>query len=344
MPTNNQYRKGRKRAFITGVTGQDGSYLTEFLLAKGYHVHGLVRRASTFNRDRIDPIYRHPKVQEKTFFLHYGDLTDSSGLAKLLTLIQPHEIYNLGSMSHVRVSYDLPEYTGEVTGVGCIKILEAMRSSCPEARFYQASSSELYGGLACPKKGYTEDSPFHPRSPYAVAKLYAYWSTRNYREAYGLHLSNGILFNHESERRGETFVTRKITRAVGRIKLGLQEVVELGNLDAKRDWGDAKEFVRAMWLMLQQPKPGDYIAATGETHSVREFLVEAFGYAGLDWKKHVRFNRQYLRPAEVDYLLGDASKARRVLGWKNETTFTQLVRRMVDYDLELAHREKKSRA
>jgi GDPmannose 4,6-dehydratase len=338
MPRN---KSRQRKAFITGVTGQDGSYLTELLLSKGYIVHGLVRRSSTFNRDRIDPIYRNPEVMEKTLFLHYGDLSDSSGLAKLLAWIQPREIYNLGAMSHVRVSFDLPEYTGEVTGVGTMKLLEAMRSACPKARFYQASSSELYGGVDCPKKGYNEKSPFHPRSPYAVAKLYSYWAAKNYREAYGLHVSNGILFNHESERRGETFVTRKITRAVGRIKMGLQRELHLGNLDAKRDWGDAKEFVRAMWLMLQQPKPDDYVAATGETHSVREFVQVAFGYAGLDWKKHVKFDAHYLRPSEVDVLLGDASKARRVLGWRNETTFKQLAHRMVDYDIELAYKEKK---
>jgi len=339
MALNKKGKRRAKTAFITGITGQDGSYLAEFLLEKGYQVHGLVRRASTFNRDRIDHLTRDAKIYSRRFFLHYGDLSDSSGLAKLLARIRPDEIYNLGAMSHVRVSFDMPEYTGEVTGIGTIKLLEAMRSSCPRARFYQASSSELYGGIACPKTGYHESSPLHPRSPYAVSKLYAYWSARNYREAYGLHISNGILFNHESERRGETFVTRKITRAVGRIKAGLQRQLVLGNLYARRDWGDAREFVRAMWMMLQRPKPDDFVIATGEAHSVREFVEIAFAYAGLDWKKHVRFDRRYLRPSEVDVLLGDARKARRVLGWRNGTSFRDLVHRMVDHDIRLAQRE-----
>jgi len=330
-----------RKAFITGITGQDGSWLAEYLLEKGYEIHGLVRRSSTFNRDRIDHLTLDPKIYNRSLFLHYGDLTDSSGLAKLLSIIKPREIYNLGAMSHVRVSFDLPEYTGEVTGIGTIKLLEAMRSSCPKARFYQASSSELYGGMACPKKGYNEESPFHPRSPYAVAKLYAFWSAKNYREAYNLHVSNGILFNHESERRGETFVTRKITRALGRIKMGRQKELYLGNLDARRDWGDAKEFVKAMWKMLQQSKPDDYVIATGKTYSIRQFLDVAFDYAGVDWHKYVKFDPRYLRPSEVDVLLGDASKARKVLGWRNETTFEQLVKRMVDFDIELARREKK---
>ncbi len=332
--------KGRK-AFVTGVTGQDGSWLADLLLEKGYEVHGLIRRSSVFNTGRIDHIYQDPHVHGRRFFLHYGDLSDSSGLYKLLARIRPDEIYNLGAMSHVMVSFDQPEYTGEVTGVGTLKLLEAMRGACPKARFYQASSSELYGGMDCPKSGYNETSPFHPRSPYGVSKLYAYWSARNYREAYGLHISNGILFNHESERRGETFVTRKVTRAVGRIKAGLQKDLFLGNLDAKRDWGDAKEFVKAMWLMLQEPKPDDYVVATGKAYSVREMAEEAFGYAGLDWKKHVKIDPRYFRPSEVDFLRGDASKARRVLGWRNETSFRQLIRRMVDHDLELAVREKK---
>jgi GDPmannose 4,6-dehydratase len=324
----------RKKAFITGITGQDGSWLADLLLEKDYDVYGLIRRSSSFNTERINHIYQDPHVNNRRFFLRYGDLTDSSGLAKLLRQIRPQEIYHLGAMSHVRVSFDLPEYTGEVTGVGTMKLLETMRMACPESRFYNAASSELYGGLDCPAKGYNENSPFYPRSPYGVSKLYAFWSAKNYREAYGLHISNGILFNHESERRGETFVTRKITSAVARIKLGFQSTLFLGNLDAKRDWGDAKEYVRAMWMMLQQKKPGDYVIATGETHSVREFLEEAFRYAGLDWKKHVKFDPRYLRPTEVDYLKGDATKARRVLGWKNETSLKQLVRRMVDHDLE----------
>ena len=322
-----------KKAFVTGVTGQDGSWLADFLLEKGYDVYGLIRRSSSFNTDRINHIYQDSRVINRHFFLRYGDLTDSSGLAKLLHEIHPDEIYNLGAMSHVRVSFDLPEYTGEVTGIGTIKLLEAMRIACPKARFYQASSSELYGGMDCPAKGYTEKSPFYPRSPYGVAKLYSFWSAKNYREAYGLHISNGILFNHESERRGETFVTRKITTAVARIKLGLQKDLFLGNLDAKRDWGDAKEYVRAMWMMLQHGKPDDYVIATGKTQSVKDFLQEAFSYAGLDWKKHVKFDARYLRPTEVDYLKGDASKAYRVFGWKNETSFKQLVHRMVDHDI-----------
>jgi GDPmannose 4,6-dehydratase len=330
-----------KKAFVTGITGQDGSWLADFLLEKGYEVHGLVRRSSSFNTGRIDHIYQDPHVHGVHLFLHYGDLTDSSGLFKLLTQVQPDEIYNLGAQSHVRVSFDQPEYTGDVTGVGTLKLLEAFRLSCPKARFYQASSSELYGGLDCPKKGYNEESPFYPRSPYGVAKLYSFWSAKNYREAYGLHISNGILFNHESERRGETFVTRKITRALGRIKVGLQKELFLGNLDAQRDWGDAKEFVRAMWVMMQQKKADDYVVATGETYSVRQFLESAFGYAGLDFHKYVKFDPRYLRPSEVDYLKGDSSKARRVLGWKNETSFKALVKRMVDHDLEMAVREKK---
>jgi GDPmannose 4,6-dehydratase len=332
-----------KKAFITGVTGQDGSYLADLLLKKGYEVHGLIRRSSSFNTGRIDHLYKDPHVHGVRFFLHFGDLTDSSGLSKLLAKCRPDEIYNLASMSHVRVSFDLPEYTGEVTGVGTIKLLEAMRHSCPKARFYQASSSELYGGINCPPRGFNEKNPFYPRSPYAVSKLYSFWSAKNYREAYGLHISNGILFNHESERRGETFVTRKITRAVGRIKVGLQKELYLGNLDAKRDWGDAKEFVRAMWLMLRQKKPDDYVVATGDSHSVKECVEEAFGYAGLDWKKHVKFDARYLRPSEVNSLKGDASKARRKLGWKHKTSFKQLIRRMVEHDIELAAREKKQK-
>ncbi|HVZ80656.1 MAG TPA: GDP-mannose 4,6-dehydratase [bacterium] len=334
-------QKHPKRAFITGVTGQDGSWLADLLLEKGYEVHGMVRRSSSFNTARVDHIYQDPHETKRRFFLHYGDLTDSSGLFKLLKQIEPAEIYNLGAQSHVRVSFDQPEYTGEVTGLGTIKLLEAMRAACPQARFYQASSSELYGGLDCPKKGYNEESPFYPRSPYGVAKLYSFWAAKNYREAYGLHISNGILFNHESERRGETFVTRKVTRAVGRIKLGLQKELFLGNLEAKRDWGDAKEFVRAMWSMLQRPKGDDFVVATGESHSIKELLEVAFDYAGLSWKKHVKFDPRYLRPTEVDFLRGDASKARRLLGWRHQTPFEALIRRMVDHDVELARREKK---
>jgi GDPmannose 4,6-dehydratase len=329
-----------KIAFITGITGQDGSWLADFLIEKGYEVHGLIRRSSSFNTGRIDHIYQDPHEKGKRLTLHYGDLTDSSGLFKLLHQIHPDEIYNLGAQSHVRVSFDQPEYTGEVTGVGTIKLLEAMRHTCPKARFYQASSSELYGGVKCPKNGYNEDSPFYPRSPYGVAKLYSFWAAKNYREAYGLHITNGILFNHESERRGETFVTRKVTRAVGRIKMGLQKDLFLGNLDAKRDWGDAKEFVRAMWVMLQQPKGEDYVVATGETHSIKEMLQVAFEHVGLDWKKYVKFDPRYLRPTEVDVLLGDPSKARKKLGWVHQTGFKELIERMVDHDVEMAHNEK----
>jgi len=333
--------KNKRKAFITGITGQDGSWLADFLLEKGYEVHGMVRRSSSFNTSRIDHIYQDPHVLKRRFFLHYGDLSDSSGLSKLLTQIKPSEIYNLGAQSHVRVSFDQPEYTGEVTGIGTMKLLEAMRAVCPKARFYQAGSSELYGGLNCPPKGYNENSSFYPRSPYGVAKLYSFWAAKNYREAYGLHISNGILFNHESERRGETFVTRKITRAVGRIKVGLQKNLFLGNLEAQRDWGDAKEFVRAMWMMLQKPKGDDYVVATGESHSIKELLETAFDYAGLSWKKHVKFDSRYLRPTEVDFLKGDSSKARKTLRWKHETSFESLIRRMVDHDLDLAEREKK---
>jgi GDPmannose 4,6-dehydratase len=336
--------KAVKKAFVTGITGQDGSWLADLLLGKGYHVHGLIRRSSSFNTARIDHIYQDPHDKGHRLTLHYGDLTDSTGLFKLLHQIKPDEIYNLGAQSHVRVSFDQPEYTGEVTGIGTIKLLEAMRHTCPKARFYQASSSELYGGIDCPKKGYNEKSPFYPRSPYGVAKLYSFWAAKNYREAYGLHITNGILFNHESERRGETFVTRKVTRAVGRIKMGLQKELFLGNLEAKRDWGDAKEFVRAMWMMLQQPKPDDYVVATGEMHTIKELCQVAFAYAGLDWKKYVKFDPRYLRPTEVDVLLGDSSKARKKIGWRNETSFEALIHRMVDHDLELAMQEKKIRS
>jgi GDPmannose 4,6-dehydratase len=328
-----------KKALITGITGQDGSYLAELLLGKGYEVHGIVRRASTFNRNRLDDIYSDPQLKKTKLFLHYGDLGESGSLSRLLARIQPDEIYNLGAQSHVRVSFDTPEYTMDVTATGTLRLLEAIRESGLKPRFYQASSSEMYGKVrAVPQ---SEETPFHPRSPYAVAKVCAYWATVNYREAYGLHASNGILFNHESPRRGEGFVTRKITRAVAHIKAGLQEKLYLGNLDAKRDWGYAKEYVDAMWLMLQQDEPDDYVVATGETHSVREFLEESFGIAGLDWKKYVEHDERYVRPSEVDLLIGDCTKARRKLGWQAKTTFKELVKLMVEADIELlkAHRE-----
>jgi GDPmannose 4,6-dehydratase len=328
-----------KKALITGITGQDGSYLAELLLSKGYEVHGIVRRASSFNRGRLDDIYLNPKLMETRLFLHYGDLAESSSLNRLLLHIQPDEIYNLGAQSHVRVSFDVPEYTMDVTATGTLRLLEAIRETGTKSRFYQASSSEMYGKVhAVPQ---TEETPFHPRSPYAVSKVCAYWATVNYRESYGLHASNGILFNHESPRRGEAFVTRKITRAVAHIKAGLEDKIHLGNLDAKRDWGFAREYVEAMWMMLQQDEPDDYVIATGETHSVKEFLEESFSLVGLDWQKHVVFDPRYVRPAEVDLLIGDPSKAQRKLGWKAKTTFKELVKLMVEADIELlkAHRE-----
>ena len=326
-----------KKALITGITGQDGSYLAELLLAKGYEVHGIIRRSSSFNTDRIEHLYQDPHVHGVHLFLHYGDLSDSASLMKLLYDLQPDEIYHLGAQSHVRVSFDIPEYTGDVTGLGTTRLLEAMRDTAPKARFYQASSSEMYGLVrAVPQR---EDTPFYPRSPYGAAKVYAYWMTVNYRESYGLHASNGILFNHESPRRGETFVTRKITRALARIKAGLQQDLYLGNLDARRDWGYAPEFVEAMWLMMQQEKGDDYVVATGETHSVREFLEEAFGFAGLDWNKYVKLDPRYLRPAEVDLLIGDPAKAKRVLGWQPKTSFKELVRLMVEADCDLLDRQ-----
>jgi GDPmannose 4,6-dehydratase len=330
-----------KRALITGITGQDGSYLTELLLDKGYEVHGIVRRSSSFNTERIDHLYRDPHERGVRLRLHYGDLNDASSLQSILTAVQPDEVYNLGAQSHVRVSFDIPEYTGEVTALGAIRILEAIRKLGVSCRFYQASSSELYGKVVeTPQR---ETTPFHPRSPYAAAKAYAFYVTQNYREAYGLFACNGILFNHESERRGETFVTRKITRAVGRIKHGLQSELYLGNLDAKRDWGHAADYVEAMWLMLQQSAPDDYVIGTGETHSVREFLDLAAGHAGLDWRDFVRIDERYFRPAEVDLLLADPGKATRDLGWKPKVTFPELVKRMVDADLELAARERRAR-
>lgn len=326
-----------KRALITGITGQDGSYLTEFLLDKGYQVFGIVRRSSSFNTDRIDHLYQDPHVPNARLRMFYGDLNDSSSLNTILRQTEPEEIYNLGAQSHVRVSFDVPEYTGEVTGLGTVRILEAIRDTGIKPKFYQASSSELFGRVR--ETPQTELTPFYPRSPYACAKAYAYHITVNYRESYGLFACNGILFNHESERRGETFVSRKITRAATRIKLGLQNRLFMGNLDARRDWGHAKDYVEAMWLMLQADEADDYVIATGETHSVREFLSEAFGYLDLDWQQYVETDPRYYRPAEVDFLLGDASKARRVLGWEPKIDFKQLVRMMVDHDLELARLE-----
>src|SRR5574341_354423 len=321
-----------KKALITGITGQDGSYLAELLLSKGYELHGIIRRASTFNTERIDHLYQDPHINGVRLFLHYGDIADSTNLIKLLYRIQPAEIYHLAAQSHVRVSFDIPEYTGDVTGLGTLRILEAIRETGLKAKFYQASSSEMYGkAQEVPQR---ETTPFYPRSPYGVAKLYGHWLTVNYRESYDLFACNGILFNHESPRRGETFVTRKVTRAAARIKAGLVNKVYLGNLEAKRDWGYAKEYVEAMWLMLQQDQPEDYVIATGETHSVREFLDEAFSYAGLDWREHVVVDPKYFRPAEVDLLLGDATKARTILGWKPRVSFKELIRLMVDADME----------
>jgi GDPmannose 4,6-dehydratase len=332
---------GTKAALITGITGQDGSYLAELLLAKGYYVHGLVRRASSFNTQRIDHLYQDPHQSAARLFLHYGDLSDGSALATLLARVRPDEIYNLGAQSHVRVSFDLPEYTGDVSGLGAVRLLEAIRESELRPRFYQASSSELYGGVG--KDAQSEDTPFYPRSPYAAAKAYAFHITRNYREAYGLFAVNGILFNHESPRRGETFVTRKITRALGRMKYGLQDKLYLGNLDARRDWGFAGDYVEAMWLMLQAETPDDFVIATGEAHSVRELLELAARIAGVDIKGRVEIDPRYHRPTEVDLLLGDASKARRVLGWQPKVSFENLVRIMVEADLVLAEAEHHAR-
>ena len=321
-----------KRALITGITGQDGSYLAEFLLAKGYEVHGIIRRASTFNTSRIDHLYQDPNVNDVHLFLHHGDIADSTNLIKLLYRLRPDEIYHLAAQSHVRVSFDIPEYTADVTALGTIRILEAVRETGLASKFYQASSSEMFGkAQEVPQR---ETTPFYPRSPYAAAKVYAYWATVNYRESYGLFACNGILFNHESPRRGETFVTRKISRAVAAISFGLQDKLYLGNLDARRDWGYAPEYVEAMWLMLQQDAPDDYVIATGETHSVREFLELAFSHVGLDWRQHVEINPRYLRPAEVDLLIGDATKARRLLGWQPKVGFEALVRLMVDADTQ----------
>ena len=321
-----------KKALITGITGQDGSYLAELLLGKGYEVHGIIRRASTFNTGRLDAIYSDPHLRQQPLFLHYGDLSDASALARLIGKVAPEEIYNLAAQSHVRVSFDCPEYTTDITATGVVRLLEAIREVGIKPRFYQASSSEMYGQVqAVPQR---EDTPFYPRSPYGCAKVYAYWVTVNYRESYGLHASNGILFNHESPRRGETFVTRKITRAVAQIAAGRPEKLYLGNLEARRDWGYAKEYVEAMWLMLQQPAPDDYVIATNETHSVREFLEVAFGHVGLDWQKHVAIDPAYYRPAEVDLLIGDYGKARAKLGWEPRTKFADLVRLMVAADVQ----------
>ena len=325
-----------KKALITGITGQDGSYLAELLLEKGYEVHGIIRRASTFNTSRIDGLYRDPHVNDVRLFLHYGDIADSTNLIKLLYRIRPDEIYHLAAQSHVRVSFDIPEYTGDVTALGTVRILEAIRETGIPARFYQASSSEMYGDVA--EVPQTETTAFRPRSPYAAAKLYAYWLTINYRQAHNVFACNGILFNHESPRRGETFVTRKITRAVAAIKMGRQDFVHLGNLEARRDWGYAPDYVRAMWLMLQQPAPDDYVIATGEAHSVREFLEAAFSHVGLEWERYVRIDPRYYRPTEVDLLIGDATKARNVLGWSPSVRFKELVALMVDADLRFCER------
>ena len=325
-----------KKALITGITGQDGSYLAELLLEKGYEVHGIIRRASTFNTERIDHLYQDPHINGVRLFLHYGDIADSTNLIKLLYRLQPDEIYHLAAQSHVRVSFDIPEYTGDVTALGTVRMLESIRETRLKTKFYQASSSEMYGKVV--ETPQTEKTPFYPRSPYAAAKLYSYWTAVNYRESYGIFACNGILFNHESPRRGETFVTRKITSAAARIKAGLQENLYLGNLDAQRDWGYAKEYIEAMWLMLQQDEPDDFVIATGEAHAVHEFLGEAFSYVGLDWHKLVEIDPKYYRPAEVDCLLGDASKARQKLGWQPKTKFKELVRLMVNADMEAAQR------
>jgi len=322
-----------KKALITGITGQDGSYLADLLLAKGYEVHGIIRRASTFNTSRIDHLYADPHVHGVRLFLHYGDLSDSLNLTRLIDRIGPDEIYHLGAQSHVRVSFDIPENTGDVTGLGTIRILEAIREAKVPAKFYQASSSEMFGKVqAVPQ---IETTPFWPRSPYGVAKVYAYWATVNYRESYGMHASNGILFNHESPRRGETFVTRKVTRAVAAIKKGKQKDLYLGNLESKRDWGYAKEYVEGMWRMLQQPEADDYVLATNETHTIQELCEVAFSHAGLDWREFVKFDARYERPAEVDLLIGDPAKAEAKLGWKPKTLFKELTELMVDSDLAM---------
>lgn len=330
-----------KRTLITGCTGQDGSYLSRLLLDKGYEVHGLIRRSSSFNTQRIDDLYEDPHQPQARLFLHYGDLADGTGLRRVLEEVQPDEIYNLAAQSHVRVSFNQPEYTADVVALGTLRLLEALRDytlrTARQVRFYQAGSSEMFGSSPPPQN---ERTPFRPRSPYAISKLAAHWYAVNYREAYGLFIANGILFNHESPQRGETFVSRKITRAVGRILIGLQDKLYLGNLEARRDWGYAGDYVEAMWLMLQQQEPDDYVIATGESHSVREFLEEAFGYVGLDWRHYVEHDPRYLRPTEVDHLEGDASKARRKLGWKPRVSFRELVHMMVDHDVKLARKER----
>ncbi len=326
-----------KKALITGITGQDGSYLSEFLLGKGYEVHGLIRRASTFNTERLDAVYQDPHNSKAHLFLHYGDLADSVSTYKLIDMLQPDEVYHLGAQSHVRVSFDVPEYTADITGTGTVRLLEAIRQASPHTRFYQASSSEMYGLVqAVPQ---TETTPFYPRSPYGCAKVFSYWLVVNYRESYNMHASNGILFNHESPRRGETFVTRKITRAVARIKAGVQDKLYLGNLDSKRDWGYAPEYVEAQWMMLQQDTPDDYVIATNETHTIREFLELSFGRVGLDYEKFVEIDPRYFRPAEVDLLIGDPAKAKKQLGWEPKTTFKQLVEIMTDADVALLQHE-----
>jgi GDPmannose 4,6-dehydratase len=329
-----------KRALILGITGQDGSYLAELLIAKGYEVHGIIRRSSSFNTGRIDHLYSDLHEPDARLFLHYGDLNDGSSLQAILGQVKPDEVYNLGAQSHVRVSFDIPEYTAEVTGLGCTRLLEAIRKAGIDCRFYQASSSELYGSAPPPQH---EETPFHPRSPYGAAKAYAFYMTQNYREAYGLFAVNGILFNHESERRGETFVTRKITRAVGRIVHGLQRELYLGNLEARRDWGYAPDYVEAMWLMMQAGAPADYVIGTGQTWRVADFVDRAFAVAGLDPREHVKIDPRYFRPAEVDVLCADPGKAQRELGWRPRTGFDELVRRMVEHDLALAAREKRAR-
>lgn len=320
-----------KRALITGITGQDGSYLAELLITKGYEVHGLVRRSSSFNRERISHLYTDPHEKGNYLTLHYGDLAEASGLSKLINQIEPQEVYNLGAQSHVRVSFDIPEYTSDVTGLSSVRILEAIRCSKQNIKYYQASSSEMFGSSPPPQN---ENTPFHPRSPYGVSKVFAFHMTVQYREAYGIHASNGILFNHESPRRGESFVTRKITNSIAKIKAGKEKYIFLGNLDSKRDWGYAPEYVEAQWIMLQQKKPDDYVIATGETHSVKEFLTEAFSYAGLNWKDHLKMDSRYLRPTEVDVLQGDYSKALKRLGWSPKVKFRELTHIMVDADLQ----------
>jgi len=330
-----------KCALVTGASGQDGSYLIEFLLAKGYEVHGIIRRASTFNTERIDHLYQDPHEKGTRLFLHYGDLADSSGMRRIIGKVQPDEVYNLGAQSHVRVSFDQPEYTADVVGTGTLRLLDAVRDFIAETdkpvRVYQAGSSEMFGASPPPQ---SEETLFYPRSPYAVGKVAGYWYAVNYREAYDMFVTNGILFNHESPRRGETFVTRKITRALGRIKMGLQKKLYLGNLDSERDWGFAGDYVEAMWMMLQQDSPDDFVVATGESYTVRQFLEQAFGYAGLQWQDFVEFDPRYLRPTEVDALCGDPSKAKKAMGWSPRTSFNALVEMMVDHDMELADRER----